>query len=134
MGMGHLSRYLLEFEELRVLGTCVYMYWCSSSQWLADRTSSTPPHTHTPTTTTTGHGRHSSVRGCVKRVDGCPYAVKRLSHPVPRNALVACLSDGRGPHPSLREAFAWAALADCPKLVRCVFWDWIGLNCIEVRE
>ena len=29
MGMGHLSRYLLEFEELRVLGTCVYMYWCS---------------------------------------------------------------------------------------------------------
>lgn len=90
-----------------------------------------PPPTITPTTaTTTGHGRHSSVRGCVKRVDGCPYAVKRLSHPVPRAALAASLADGRGPHPSLREAFAWAALADCPKLVRCVFF---GLNWAELH-
>lgn len=51
------------------------------------------------------------MRGCVKRVDGCPYAVKRLAHRL-RNAAdrAHCL----------REAFAWAALADCPKIVRCV--------------
>ncbi len=70
-------------------------------------------HAHPPPSTSPGEGRYSSVRGCLKRVDGCPYAVKRLAHRL-RNAAdrAHCL----------REAFAWAALADCPKLVRCVFF------------
>lgn len=79
-------------------------------------TSNPPPNTNT--NTKTGQGRYSSVRGCVKRVDGCPYAVKRLAHRL-RNAAdrAHCL----------REAFAWAALADCPKLVRCVIWGELGV-------
>lgn len=77
-----------------------------------------PPPPNTNTNTKTGQGRYSSVRGCVKRVDGCPYAVKRLAHRL-RNAAdrAHCL----------REAFAWAALADCPKLVRCVFLGELGV-------
>lgn len=45
----------------------------------------------------------------IRRLDGCAYAVKRLAHRV---------RSERDRSRVLREAYASAALADCPKLVR----------------
>lgn len=57
----------------------------------------------------TGEGRYSVVYKSIRRLDGCAYAVKRLAHRLRSEADRARV---------LREAFASAALADCPKIVR----------------
>jgi hypothetical protein len=56
----------------------------------------------------TGRGRFATVFRCVKRIDGCTYAVKRVHQR---------LTGGSGDQRVLREVFAASALAHCPKLV-----------------
>ena len=57
-------------------------------------------------------------------MDGCRYAVKRLEQRLGRS--------GSERNRYLREAYAWAALADCPKLVR--YYDsWVEDDHLHIQ-